>query len=971
MALEWSSTAHGNKRRKLDNWDYEQSSLTPYKYNPVANSSQACLPHDVYEQSYRTPCRSGVGHVSDLTDIQSTTASRSFPQPHPSVHMGDPINTVRTHIAAAERHLSYHAGMSASATFTASSEFTVSQRALSTDPSDVLGEDSNVDQECIESISHMTICYGMLCNIQVELLVSALSLMECQALSWDGPDGATTLRNPTGELEVAKLSAITAQVLRTLSLEAGAEFQFWLSPQQQPGQQTTYKSGEMEIKGSVRATRSLSIIVYGPNNMATRVGDWLDGLKMYLQVPGGCDRDVPYINPHCLASNQVSTTYTRQLAADLSMDEPESQDSHRDLFSDLYTDSVFDLAPQPYAIASSLHSHQRQALTFMIERENGWNFSGTRNDIWRSHIDAFGVRRYKNTVCGLTQTRAPESFRGGIIADEMGLGKTCTMLALIAANPSQYNFSTGRFDCVKSTLVVVPVPLLFVWEKQIQEHFRRGCVRHTIFYGPDRQQNANFQDHDIVVTTYTTVLSEWKNRRVSRSQTESSPLFRTFWHRIILDEAHVIRTKETICAKSIYALQGERRWCITGTPLQNRLTDIFSLLHFLKVHPYDNMLTFQEQILRPWKSRMDEDALKRLQSIWKVITIRRGRNVIALPDRIVHTEEVCFTEDERALYERARTGVIEVLNNAMDIDSSTSGSVYLNALQRINDLRYICNHGVTPPRRREHLEPMQPLGEVLSPLLDEMFEKEAETMNPLCGHCGADLLWEEEDRSRFLLTPDICYNSSSSPTCRSCLQYEPPSLSPSGSSLSSGVWSPTRLINSMRPSSKIKALVGQIQRLPLNDKCIVFSYWTSSLDAIEEALKQAQIKFCRYDGRLSQTQRSQVLNSFTSDASLRVFLLSITCGGEGLDLTAANHAFLLEPQWNPMREEQAMARVHRLGQKKTVRLVRLVVKDTFEENIIRLQGRKRTLADLIVDRAPLQEGAGGKKQLYYLRELVV
>ncbi|KIY01312.1 uncharacterized protein Z520_02864 [Fonsecaea multimorphosa CBS 102226] len=842
-----------------------------------------------------------------------------------------------------------------------------SQSDIHADPSDVQEEGCDVDQECIAPVSTMIVCYGMLCNIQFELLVSAMSLIESQALCWDE---TSTLQHPTEGFEVVKLSGVIVKVLQTLASEAFAEFQFWLSPQQQFGQNTTYKSREGATKGILHAEPCLSLIIYGPNNMATHVGDWLDSLKMYLQVPRGCDRDVPYINPHCLVSNQQPMIYTHQFPAELTVDELDDQDPHKDLFSDLYTDSVFDLAPQPYAIASSLHNHQRQALTFMVEREHGWNFTGARNDIWKSHIDAFGVRRYKNTVCGFTQTRAPESFRGGIIADEMGLGKTCTMLALIAASPIQHDFSTYGSDCVKGTLIVVPVPLLFVWEKQIQEHFRRGYIRHTIFYGPDRQQNTNFQDYDIVVTTYTTVLSEWKNRGVPRSQKDSSPLFRTFWHRVILDEAHVIRTKDTICAKSVYALQGERRWCITGTPIQNRLTDIFSLLHFLRVHPYDNMQTFQEQILRPWKSHMDKDALRRLQSILKVITIRRGRSVITLPERIEHTEEVCFTEEERAMYEQARTGAIEVLNSAMDIDPSTSRSSYLNALQRINDLRYICNHGATPRRHREPFEPMNALGELFPALLNEALEREAENMDSLCIHCGANLLREEEDRSQVLLTPESCTNTSLSPACRSCLQYGPPPLSPPDSKLSSGVLSPTRPVKSMQPSSKIKALVGQITELPLNDKCVVFSYWTSSLDAVEEALKLASIKFCRYDGKLSQAQRSHMLNAFTNDPSLQVLLLSITCGGEGLDLTAANHAYLLEPQWNPMREEQAMARVHRLGQKKTVRLVRLVVKDTFEENIIRLQGRKRTLADLIVDRSPLQEGTGGKKQLYYLRELV-
>ncbi|OAP57411.1 hypothetical protein AYL99_08149 [Fonsecaea erecta] len=969
MASYQSSMANGSKRRKLNNWDYEQSSLTSCE-NGFANPNQACLPDVTYERSYMTPYDPGVAYTSHT--INAVDIHPNTPKIAPVLPMGNYIGHsnayIRTETTTNVRQTSHYGDTSVSRRLTYTSmELTVSPRDTHVNYPCVLGEGCDIDQECIASVSSMIVCYGMLCEIQVELLVSTLSLMECQALYWDK---ATTLRHPTDGLEIVKLSAVTVKVLQTLSSEASSEFQFWLSPQQQFGQRTTDSSREMATKGTVAAGRCLSVIIYGPNDMATHVGDWLDSLKMYFQVPHGCDRDVPYINPHCLASNQESTMYTQQLPAQLRINELEDQGSPKGLFSDLYTDSVFELAPQPYAIVSPLHNHQRQALTFMVERENGWNLSGARNDIWKSHIDAFGVRRYKNTVCGFTQTRAPESFRGGIIADEMGLGKTCTMLALIAASPFQHSSSTYDSNCVKGTLIVVPVPLLFVWEKQIQEHFRRGCVRYTIFHGPDRQQSANIQDYDIVITTYTTVVSEWKNCRASRSQTDCSSLFKTFWHRIILDEAHIIRTKETICAKSVYALQGERRWCITGTPIQNRLTDIFSLLRFLKVHPYDNIVTFQEQILRPWKSHMDEDALKRLQSILKAITVRRGRNVIALPDRLEHTEEVFFTEEERAVYEKARTGAIEVLNSAMNIDPSTSRSMYLNALQRINDLRYICNHGVTPPRHRESFEPMNALEEDFPALLSEVFERGQENSDLLCIHCGINLMWEEEDRGQFLLTPDSCANLPPSPACRGCRQDRPPPLSPSGSSWSSGVSSPTRLVKSTQPSSKIKILVDRIQQLPLTDKCVVFSYWTSSLDAVEEALKQASIKFCRYDGKLSQAQRSQVLKAFTNDASLRVFLLSITCGGEGLDLTAANHAYLLEPQWNPMREEQAMARVHRLGQKKAVRLVRLVVKGTFEENIITLQGRKRTLADLIIDRSPLQQGTGGKKQLYYLRELV-
>lgn len=144
---------------------------------------------------------------------------------------------------------------------------------------------------------------------------------------------------------------------------------------------------------------------------------------------------------------------------------------------------------------------------------------------------------------------------------------------------------------------------------------------------------------------------------------------------------------------------------------------------------------------------MDEDALKRLQSIMKAISICRARTAITLPDRIEHTEEIVFTDEERAIYEKTRTGVIEVLNNALRTDQSTSGAVYLNAFQRINDLRYICNHGVSPPRRRENTDTTDAFGAVSLAFIDNRLETWPESKYSLCIHCGAELLDEEEDNS--------------------------------------------------------------------------------------------------------------------------------------------------------------------------------------------------------------------------------
>lgn len=815
------------------------------------------------------------------------------------------------------------------------------------------------------------VCYGMLCGIAIEEVDSYHGWTQCEAVTWNGQ---LSLQHAGTGREIFRLSQHALQLLRTLSGSASATFQFLVQEQQRQGQNVLWKTASRTL--SVEPARLfLSIIIYGSLEMANDVGDWLNSMQMYLQTPEGCDRDVLYMNPHCLSFDEDANISTSQLTEFTSLTQAKDRETRSDPFAELYSDVMLDEAPQPEAIASPLHRHQRQALTFMLEREKGWDFTGSKSDIWKSHIDAFGTTRYRNTISGTTQTGIPKHFRGGTIADEMGLGKTCSMLSLIAANPYTHKVSTygntglAAADAVKASLIVVPFSLLQVWEKQIAEHFRPGFIRFIIFYGPIRQQSIDFGNYDIVVTTYNIVALEWKKFKEERTPDGASLLFRTFWHRVILDEAHVIRTRDTANAKSVCALQADRRWCITGTPIQNRLTDVFSLFSFLRVHPYDDLKTFEEEIVRPWKCKTDENALKRLQSIIKAITIRRPRTVITLPERQEFVESVSFTADERAVYEKARTGVIEVLESAISAAAS-SRSAYLNAFQRINDLRYICNHGVSPTCRR-----MVPAGSNLlataAPIsIQDELDQWMNNNGLICSHCGTNIHEEDESGQQLLRIPNGLLQDLSSRLCKHCLQHnrlyetlQPFPPSPDAST-------PTTPNPFLRPSSKIQALLTQIQQIPFVDKCAIFSYWTSTFDAIEQAFTDAGITFCRYDGRLNRSKRDRVLHDFASNPSIRVVLVSISCGAQGLDLTAANHAFLLEPQWNPMLEEQAMSRVHRLGQTKPVRLVRFVMKETWEEKIVGLQERKRSLADLIVDRRGLKDGENGKKELYYLKELV-
>ncbi|KAI9869156.1 MAG: hypothetical protein M1813_002980 [Trichoglossum hirsutum] len=128
-------------------------------------------------------------------------------------------------------------------------------------------------------------------------------------------------------------------------------------------------------------------------------------------------------------------------------------------------------------------------------------------------------------------------------------------------------------------------------------------------------------------------------------------------------------------------------------------------------------------------------------------------------------------------------------------------------------------------------------------------------------------------------------------------------------------------------------------------KHLVFSCWTTTLDHLEDALVARRLQFVRIDGKRSDTQRESAIDSFQSDPGLRVMLLSIGVGSAGLNLTAASHVHIVEPQWNPMVEEQAAARVHRIGQERDVSIIRYIVKDSIEERIRDRQKHKLKVAE--------------------------
>ncbi|KAI1255170.1 hypothetical protein MGN70_003234 [Eutypa lata] len=134
-----------------------------------------------------------------------------------------------------------------------------------------------------------------------------------------------------------------------------------------------------------------------------------------------------------------------------------------------------------------------------------------------------------------------------------------------------------------------------------------------------------------------------------------------------------------------------------------------------------------------------------------------------------------------------------------------------------------------------------------------------------------------------------------------------------------------------------------------------------TLDVVEEGIKRAGINHVRFDGKVPQKERQAVIDKFRRDPSVQVMLLTLSCGAVGLTLTEASCAYLMEPHWNPTIEEQALARVHRLGQKNEVTTVRFFVRDTFEERVMKVQESKKDLASALFSAQDGNQAVSGSR----------
>ena len=173
--------------------------------------------------------------------------------------------------------------------------------------------------------------------------------------------------------------------------------------------------------------------------------------------------------------------------------------------------------------------------------------------------------------------------------------------------------------------------------------------------------------------------------------------------------AHIIREPSKSFAKSICALQADRRWAVTGTPIQNRLADLFSLFKFLRCSPFDDQKVFNTQVAQNWKKRSDPDSVAKLKTLVNCLALRRPKTTIELLPRRDETVPLDFSKEEKEDYQRLKN---HTLHNLENVREESGGTQFLNTLEWVNELRLMCIHGIRDTKKTQKIEKAPPVWRV-------------------------------------------------------------------------------------------------------------------------------------------------------------------------------------------------------------------------------------------------------------------
>ncbi|KAL4920191.1 SNF2 family N-terminal domain-containing protein [Aspergillus aurantiobrunneus] len=797
-----------------------------------------------------------------------------------------------------------------------------------------------------------------------------------------------------------------------------------------------------------------SINLYGLRQDAVKVGNHLGQHNVWLATPFSVEQGVPIFNPHAerrrlqpswaptgALRNRVGGNYEARTAE-------EATDAVMKMFDQLQSAENLPEMDPPPLVTTPLLRHQKQALWYMTEKENPRKFGPKEEDnnsLWRLEHRKNGGKRFREVISGAVVDEEPPQSLGGLLADMMGLGKSLSILSLVVSSltqarewasmipPPELVKSQPGIRNTKTTLLVVPLSTVNNWVTQIKEHLQDNALSSYVFHGSSRTTSVDeLSKYDLVITTYSIVLSEISGRGSRRAGT--SPLTKMNMFRIVLDEAHTIREQNAAQTQAIFKLNSQRRWSVTGTPIQNRLEDLLSVTKFLRLYPYDDRSQFGMHILSRFKTG-DSTVLASLRVLVDSFTLRRVKDKIDLPARHDKIVMLDFTESERQLHEffRKESNVMMRVIAGED-KSQMKGRMYHHILKAMMILRQISAHG---KELLDNDDRARIKGLSVHDAIDleegtsdgagaadkkayEMFTLMQESSADTCAVCSRRLEEPNADTNGAavpgktdtiaivlpcldVLCPE-CFSDSQQAfdnnvggpgsfdiKCNVCDGWIPASYSKiTINGLQDYLTEQARAKQSRKqaktlgeyegPHTKTKALLSHLEltaegsaNLPEDEpplKSVVFSAWTSHLDLIEIALRdQGLTGYTRLDGTMTLAARSKALDTFRDDNNITILLATIGAGGVGLNLTAASHAYIMEPQYNPAAVAQAIDRVHRLGQTREVTTVQFLMKDSIEEKIFELAKKKQQLADMSLNRGKLDKSEVQEKRMREYRSL--
>ena len=515
-------------------------------------------------------------------------------------------------------------------------------------------------------------------------------------------------------------------------------------------------------------------------------------------------------------------------------------------------------------------------------------------------------------------------WKGGLLGDEMGMGKTIQAVSLIMSD----------YPAKQPTLVVVPPVALMQWQSEIKM-YTDGKLSVLIYHVSANPKCKNMTVKDlkkfnVIMVSYAGLESMFRKESKGWNRgdgivKEDSVLHAIKYHRLILDEAHSIKQRTTSVAKACFALKAEYKWCLSGTPVQNRIGEFFSLLRFLEVVPFscyfckqckcselhwaqdenkmclkckhsgfNHVSVFNQEILNPITQGEDPElrkaGLAKLRLITDRIMLRRMKrdhtSSMELPpkDVVIHNE--FFGEIERDFSQSIMS------NSTRKFDTYVSQGVmlnnYANIFGLIMQMRQVANH--PDLILRKNAEGGQNV--LVCRLCDEPAEEAIRSRchHEFCRQCAKN----------YIRAFDGKESDAECPQCHIPLviDWDQPEIEQDEENVKK-----SSIINRIKmddwvSSTKIETLIYELWQLrstKTTAKSIVFSQFTSMLQLVQWRLQKSGFTTVLLDGSMSPSQRQKSIDYFMTNVDVEVFLVSLKAGGVALNLTEASKVFIVDP----------------------------------------------------------------------------